>query len=214
MLVSPAEPASLRALGTVSVKTEELGCDFLYVTKMGLVGVQRKEYGDLLASTIGSDRLYRELQQMKALDQGIFLIEGRPQWTIDGDLIGRQQWTVAQHLGLMCSMQLQSYWVLHTANLAESSQLLSNLSKWLDKEAHNSLNNRPKPTSSWGVRTNTDWACHLLQSFPNIGPETAKNIYRHFGRVPLSWECSEEELRKVEGVGKVRAKKLMEALNG
>lgn len=187
--------------------------DFLYVTRVGLVGVQRKEYKDLLASVQG-DRLYRELLLMKRLDQAILLVEGRPQWDTNGNLLSRTSWTFAQHLGLLCSIQSAGCWVLWTGTLQETERLLSLLPAWLDKESHSGLNHRPKPQTSWGIRTDQDWACHLLQSFPNIGPETAKNIYKYFGRVPLAWECTEEELMKVDGVGKVRARKLMEALNG
>lgn len=211
--MSPAEPAQLRALGEVSLKTEEYGCDFLYVTRVGLVGVQRKEYGDLLASVTG-DRLYRELLLMKRLDQAVLLVEGRPQWTNDGQLLSRQQWTLAQHVGLLSSIQSEGVWVHYTSNLAESAMVLQRVAGWFNKDTHTSLLSRPKPQTSWGFRTDVDWACHVLMSFPNIGPQTAKNIYHHFGNcVPLRWECTEEELMKVPGVGKVRAKKLMEALN-
>ena len=211
MLVSPAEPAAFKHLGQSSLKTEEYGVDFLFATRVGLVGVQRKEYNDLLASVQQGDRLYRELKQMKQLDVGIFLIEGQPLWTPDGNLLGRQQWTIRQHLGMMLSIQSRGYWILQAAGVLESIALLSILPKWFEKESHNSLETRPKPDSSWGFRTDKDWGCHLLQSFAGVGPQTAANIYNQHG-LPLKWTVTEEELVKVPGVGKKRARRLMEAL--
>ena len=48
--------------------------------------------------------------------------------------------------------------------------------------------------------------------FPGIGVGVADSILAHFGRVPLKWDCTVAELIKVPGVGKVRAKALVEAL--
>lgn len=212
VLVSPAEPKPFHALGDLSIKTEQYGADFLIASPLGMVGVQRKEYNDLLASVTG-DRVYREMILMKRLDIGIWLIEGRPQWTQDGDLISRRQWSVTQHLGLLCSIQLAGFWTLYTSTIQESMQLLSALPKWLNKAGHSSLATRPKPKSSWGFRTDRDWGIHFWQTFDNIGPKVAGNLYDALG-VPLKWECTRKELESVAGVGKVRAAKLWKALGG
>lgn len=212
MLVSPAEPKPFHALGDLSRTTEDYGADFLIPSRMGLVGVQRKEYNDLLASVTG-DRIYRELLLMKRLDVGIWLIEGRPQWTNDGVLISRRQWTLSQHLGLICSMQQRGFWVLWTNTSQESIRLLSALPSWLNKVEHTSLTHRPKPQTSWGFKTDRDWGIHWWQSFPNIGPKVAANLYDTVG-IPLTWNCTRKDLEKVDGVGKVRAEKLWRALGG
>lgn len=212
MLVSPQEPKPFHALGDLSVRTEQYGVDFLIASTLGLVGVQRKEYNDLLASVTG-DRLYRELILMKRLDIGIWLIEGRPQWTQDGVLISQRQWTLAQHLGLMCSIQQAGFWMLYTASIQESIQLISALPRWLNKSGHTSLMSRPKPKTSWGFRTDRDWGIHFWQTFDNIGPKVAANLYDTVG-IPLGWTCTRKDLEKVVGVGKVRASKLWKALGG
>jgi excinuclease UvrABC nuclease subunit len=53
------------------------------------------------------------------------------------------------------------------------------------------------------------WGVHFLQGIDGIGPEVAGRIYDHFGKVPLAWECQLEDLLEIEGVGKVRAAKLL-----
>jgi len=67
MLVAPTEPMTLKALGTVSLVPEDYGSDFLWASPVfGLVGVQRKEASDFVASVMDG-RLDKELAQMKQL---------------------------------------------------------------------------------------------------------------------------------------------------
>lgn len=215
ILISPAEPPAIRNAfpdAELSLRTEALGVDFLFATRIGLVGVQRKEYSDLLASVTG-DRLYRELLLMKRLDMGIFLIEGRPQWTNDGHLISRyaKLWTFQQHVGLLMSIQSSGFLIHYASGLQESILFLSALPKYLEKDQHTSLLSRPKPQTSWGVKTDRDWGIHWWQSHDGIGPIVAGNLYDALG-VPVQWTCTEKDLAKVKGIGKVRATKLWKAL--
>jgi len=45
---------------------------------------------------------------------------------------------------------------------------------------------------------------------PGVGVELADRILKEFGSIPWQWTCTMEELMKVEGLGKVKAKKIME----
>lgn len=186
--------------------------DFLYYTKLGMVGVQRKEYGDLINSVMG-DRVYRECWLMKQLDIGIWVIEGRPQWTSDGQLVSRQKWTVHQHLGVIFSLQSRGFWVASTESLTGTANLLTYLSTWLDKDSHSGLDVRPNPQSEFGVTTEKDWAIHLLQGFPMMGPKTASSLYTSLG-LPLEFTCTLDQLKTVPGVGPKRAARWWRMLNG
>ena len=68
MLISPTEPPELKALGKLSLLTEKHGADVLimpHASWEGMLGVQRKELKDLLASM--SDGRFGE-QMMKLKD--------------------------------------------------------------------------------------------------------------------------------------------------
>lgn len=217
MLVSPAEHNILRDLGRVSPITEKFGADFLITSKsFGLVGVQRKEIKDLVAS-VRDGRLQREVAQMKALGQGIFLIEGKVQWTTDGSLLsGGIEWTLAQHVGVVLSLNSDGFWTISTSDIVETREWLLKCMKWLGTEVskHRSIRSRPGPVgkSIWGTNKSRDWAIHLLQSFEGIGYELACRIYDEFGGLPMQWSVDVEELARVKGIGKGRAERLMEAL--
>lgn len=210
MFVSAAEPKSLQTLGTYSALPEQMGVDFLIPCPLGMVGVQRKEIHDLIASR-SDGRLSRELAQMKQLDIAILLVEGRLKWTSDGVLsTSRSKWTRAEHHGMLFSIQSTGIWVNSSADLTDSKEYLTLLERWLMKANHKGIMTRPKPTTLWGSRNDRDWGRHVLQSFDGIGPEVAGRIFDKFG-VPFEWTITEEDLMTVPGVGKNRAKKMIGA---
>lgn len=213
MLVSAAEPASLRTLGTYSPLPESLGADFIIPCPIGMVGVQRKEIHDLIASR-SDGRLARELAQMKQLDIAILLVEGRLKWTSDGVLsTSRSKWTRSQHLGLLFSVQSGGVWINSSESIQESREYLSALEKWFMKETHKGLMTRPKPQTIWGNRSDRDWAVHTIQSVDGVGPEMAGRIFDRFG-LPFKCTVTVEELLSIDGIGRKRAEKIVKAFNG
>lgn len=237
-LISPSEPPVLRQIGRVSRWPEEFGCDVAWDSdKAGLVGVQRKEYGDLVSS-VRSGRLGDQLVKMEGLDVRVVLIEGQLAYHADGtaaNLYG-SKWTRAQDRGLRRTLQWA--WgclVEDSPDLQGTIGVLQELAGWLDKGDHSSLLSRPRapkrvlkggggPGGSWETGdgeserlVGIEAKVHFLTGLPGIGPRTAQNIIERYGRVPLGWELGFEEarggfrrrrLRDVEGIGKVLEKRL------
>lgn len=214
ILISPAEPPVLKAIGTVSAIPEKFGADFYWLTEAGLsVGVQRKEVKDLVNS-LHNGLLGKELSKMKAgnLDIIILLIEGNFRWATNGTSGAVTGWSKVQLRGLTYSMQSQGFWVLSTDSREDTIESLSQLKKYLDKNNHSLVATRPKATSSWGKASNRDWAIHLLQSFDGVSVVTAGAIFDHFEGVPLAWTITRDQMIEVKGVGAKRADTLMEAI--
>lgn len=212
VLVSPTEPAPIKTLGAVSSLPERYGADVLIVGKWGLFGVQRKEVTDLVASLRG-DRVAREIGQQKALNGVVWMIEGNWKWTQDGRSLVVPSFTLTQFRGVLLSLQSHGCWVVLTQDHADTIASVLQLTRYLEKDQHLSLTNRPNPQNDWGKSTSRDWACHLLQSFDGIGPKQAGQIYEHFKGLPMAWTVTQEQLMEVRGIGKARAKTLYEGLN-
>lgn len=53
---------------------------------------------------------------------------------------------------------------------------------------------------------------YLLQGLPGIGPKMAKRMLEHFGSVERVFAANEEELIRVEGIGKKKAIKIREII--
>lgn len=218
MLVSPTEPLPIRALGRVHSLPEKRGVDVLFAAGGRWVGVQRKEIRDLVAS-VRDGRLHREVQQMttnlasRGLGIAVLVVEGRFAWTVDGEWVEPGwRWTRRQHRGLLWSVRSKGIWVEVTADANDTADLCRDLQAWASKDRHSSLDHRPGPVGLWGKATTREYACHLLQGFDGVGPELANRIVDHFGRLPIGWLVTAADLEEVPGIGKVKAKRLIGAL--
>lgn len=187
----------------------------LYSPTYGPVGVQRKELSDLVAS-VRDGRLARQLIQMKQLNLVVLLLEGRAKWTKDGSLLTNTNWTIAQHHGVIWSIQSRGIWLASTDTLDDTIAWLSLFQKWCAKKRHtSSLETRPAGRDEFGKEVRgRDFGIHLLQSFPGMGRETAGNVVDHFKGVPLQWTVTKDELKEVKGIGAGRAKSLVNMLGG
>lgn len=213
MLVSPTEPAALRAIGTVSMYPERYGCDLLFIARGRHFGVQRKEFRDLLAS-MRDGRIGQQVAMMDGLEQAMVVIEGwgGVTWTDDGMLLdGHVKVTKAQLRGLLWSVRDRGVWVDYTDGLADTIRLVQAFEQWCKKPAHKSLGVRPGPVGAWGKAGNREWQMHLLQGLPGVGVELAGRILDEVG-MPLEWRVGEDELLKVAGLGKGKIEKMMAAV--
>lgn len=210
-LVSPTEPALIVAMGQRSSVPEEFGSDVLWMTdRHGLAGVQRKTISDLVGSS-RNGLLGRELTVMaEKLKVKMLVIEGQPKWSRDGVLVDQYaRWSIEQQAGVEWWAQNLGIWVTHTRDTAETVTRIDHLAKWVDKEKHGSLLTRPNPPKSeWGRMDDRGTAVHFLSGVPGIGAELAGRLFDHFGRVPLEWGMTYEELLEVPGIGQKKAKVL------
>lgn len=216
MLISPAErPVEFWAkLGKTSSVPEQLGVDFLTFSPVfGRVGVQRKEIGDLVAS-LSDGRVAREIIDMRELDVGIWLIEGRPQWSTEGHLLSsRTEFTLTSLQGILFSLMSNGFWVLRTDSIQDSMSYLSALDRWMAKPVHHGINGRPAPRTMLGPPTDKDWQIHFWQGLPGMGYTRAKKVVEHYGGLPVVLKDG-VRLEDVDGIGKVIAKKVERVLGG
>lgn len=214
MLISPTEPPMLKKLGRSSPLPETHGVDILFASNGQWIGIQRKEMNDLIASVMDG-RLQREVAMMQCrLAVAMVIIEGQPQWTTEGQYIdkgGYRQWTVAQHRGVLWSLRQKGIWVDATKSLADTCDTVEMFERWVGKSKHRGLEHRPGPVAMWGKVDNRDYACHLVMGLPGVGPELADRIVEEYG-VPFRWKITVEDLEKVKGIGKVKARSIWEGL--
>lgn len=222
ILVSPAEHAPiLKALGEYSTLPEKFGSDFLFQSPHGLVGIQRKEQNDLIASVrergkATGNRLGRELMQMQSLWRKYLIIESPGTYTVDGEMLSKHvRWTLKEQFGVEMTVQEHGVCVLHARSTTETASVIEQIYVRSQKEEHTtSLLARPGPQKNgWGKITNRETAIYLMTGVPSVGIELATRIYESFGRAPLGWTVSAEEFAKIPGIGPKRVKALMEALS-
>lgn len=213
ILVAPTEPQEFKALGKVSSFPETHGSDFFWVHNGLRIGVQRKEIKDFIAS-VQDGRLGKELLQMEQLDIRVLVVEGKLRWTRDGELVdGWARLSKSQLRGALFTVQSKGVWVEWSESKEETGKVIDDLFQWSKKDSHSTLLVRQGPrTDGWGRRGNRDWQIHILSSLPGIGAGLAEKMIDHFGSIPLQLAVPKSKLMEVEGIGRNKADKIMEAL--
>jgi len=220
-LVSPTDRELLAAMRLkVSAMShrlpEQYGADVLTAVEgRGKLAFQRKQFPDDFIASLEDGRITREVSLIKHAEYPVFLIEGWPSFTADGNLLASyiSRWTKRQLRNVMRSLwYTQGIVFERTDNMSDTVDAILEFESWVRGEKHKSLVTRSKnPTrDSWGLANKRDMARFFLQGIPGIGSAIAEQIFDHFGRIPLKWDCSEDELRGVLGVGTKRAKSLIE----
>lgn len=222
VLISPAEPEHIRReiasreRGQVSSLPERFGADFMWVANGEKWLVQRKEVKDLIGS-VRDGRLMKEVAQMKA-GRGVVVIEGKLEWTLDGELVNRwgQRWTQKGWWGLQWSLADRGIWVLRSDHWTETVEMVLGLEDWSQKGKHRSLDGRPGPSGLWGTKpTDRDWQRWFLQGLPGIGPELADRIIDEFdGKLPMVLDTGVKKLEDVPGLGPKKAQQIRKLLEG
>jgi ERCC4-type nuclease len=204
----------LRDIGVTSSLPEQYGVDVMWKSKLGVIGIQRKEFPNDFLASVHDGRLNREYAQMKALDVAVLVLEGRASWTTEGVLIKdrngkRHPWNKQQHRNYLASVQLRGIQVHNTESLRDTIDFVNHLHGWSEKDSHTGLDSRPAAQGpQWGTASNEDYVRYLYQSLPGINTVLATAIHQHLGMI-FRLEVGEEELMTVPGIGKGRAKNIV-----
>lgn len=192
---------------------EKYGADILFLSHLGLVGIQRKEIDDLVSSIQVGGRLQEQLAKMNQLDVKILLVEGDPSWTTDGVLQSRSHWTLAHHNGTLWSVQSMGFWVGQTKSMTQTCAWLKMLEVWLRKR-HDSLLRRPKVKPTWGDRDNKDWSIGILSQLPGVSLKRAEAIFDKVG-LPLVWDqrIPIDALLDIDGIGEKTVEGILKCLS-
>jgi len=161
---------------------------------LGPIGIERKTLHDFFSSLIRK-RLFEQVQRLReAYPQPLVVLEG--------DLAEISTFRHPQSvLGALLALEVsERVPVLATADKDQTALLLSVLWRRQDKAAAEyGLRHKPK-----GM-TLEERQRFILEGLPNVGEVLARNLLEHFGSVRAVLSASEEELKRVPGIGDQRA---------
>lgn len=117
--------------------------------------------------------------------------------------------SVAEFLTSVCLRWVHK--VEFTMSASETAERLKELDEYFSKgfDQHLLHLQRSRPFT---MKKEDNLQEYILSGFPGIGPERARAIIECFGTLPLRWTVDGKQLSRVEGIGKVTARKLIEAL--
>ena len=169
------------------------------------VAVERKAIPDFLQSII-DQRLFRQMEQLiDSYERPVLILEGNPEMlflernmhanTVRGVLssiaIDYRIPIIWTHNSKETASQI--YWMAYREQVGESKGLQIRCNKRNHTISHSQE--------------------FLVAGLPNISNVLSKRLLEHFGTVRDVYDATPEELMKVEGIGKEKAKKIWDLIN-
>lgn len=217
LLLSPSEGDLAELFGDDAISSsipEQKGADILAYTRQGLLGIQRKSIPHDFIASVTDGRLARETSLLRdSCVIRLLLNEGRFRYWPDGHLsVDRKvpsRFTRRQIRGILYDIKyVKGVDYDYSEDLEDTVRYVRELISFLNKEKHLGMYTRPSDKGTWYVPSARDVQLWLLQGFPGIGPATADKIISRFGKIPLEWTCTLNELMEVPGLSKKKAQEI------
>jgi len=169
------------------------------------VAIERKSVPDFLQSII-DQRLFKQMEQLAdSYEKPVLILEGNPELlflernmhanTVRGVLssiaIDYRIPIIWTHNSKETAAQI--YWMAYREQVQESKDLQIRCNKKNHTLSHNQE--------------------FLVAGLPNISNVLSRRLLKHFGTVRDVYDATPEELMKVEGIGKEKAKKIWDLIN-
>jgi Fanconi anemia group M protein len=165
---------------------------------LGPIGIERKTLTDFFSSLV-KKRLFEQVQRLReSYPQPLLILEG--------DLAEISTFQHPQSiLGALLALEMtERVPALTTADKDQTALLLSVLWKKQDKTAAEyGIRHKPKGLSLEQRQR------FLIEGLPSVGETLAKNLLEHFGSAQAVFNASEDELKKVEKIGDVKAAEIV-----
>jgi len=164
----------------------------------GQILVERKTNEDFVQSLV-SNRLFSQCQRMKTYaDYQLVMIEGNP-YATEHNI--HTQAIKGAILSVSISWQIP---VLITADQSDTADMIIMAAMQMFKEKI------PVIRAGYKPKRNRSRKLYFLQGLPAIGPVLAARLMKKFGSIERIMNVSQDELLEIEGIGKRKAKQIMD----
>ncbi len=167
------------------------------------VAIERKTVSDFLSSMI-SKHLSKQLEELQQYKNRLLIVEGIDEQELYSDsrfLNGGMHPNAVRGFLLSIVLKYKTP-IIFTRDSSDTASFISVLSKRKEKEA--SLNVSKKNLDK------KERMQFVLESFPLIGPKSAKKLLEHFKSLKNIFNASQEELAKIIGSKAETVKKIIE----
>ncbi|MEM2089522.1 MAG: ERCC4 domain-containing protein [Candidatus Pacearchaeota archaeon] len=159
---------------------------------LGDIAIERKTVNDFISSML-SKRLLRQLQELKQYPKQLLIIEGLEEQELYNDEAARGLHPNAIR-GMLLSILLKfQVPIIFTKDYKDTARFLLVLEKKLSKPEQEVSLKVKKKTNSLQEQQQL-----VLESFPGIGPKTAKALLKKFKTIKSIINASLEELVKAK----------------
>ncbi|MBM4241599.1 MAG: DEAD/DEAH box helicase [Euryarchaeota archaeon] len=166
------------------------------------VGIERKTTKDFSSSVVDK-RLHRQAKELvETFSKPLFIVEGKDLYSgfIHPNAVRGALASVAVDFGIpVIPTRSQEDTAAMIARIAIREQIL--------ERPEIQLRTEKKPL------TLKEQQIYIIESLPNVGPVTARKLLEEFGSVRGVIKASESELKNIEGIGDIIAKKIKDVVD-
>ncbi len=167
------------------------------------VGIERKTQSDFISSIIDR-RIIRQLVELKEnFSVPLLIIEGSE------NMYTLRNFHPNAIRGMLASIAIDfQVPIIYTKSPKDTVALLEVMARRLEKPRPLiSMMKKRKPTT---IKEQQEF---MIESLPLVGPNMAKELLKRFGSVKNIVNASDDELMKVEKIGKKKAEMIMKVIN-
>ncbi len=181
----------------VDIRRVDVG-DFIISKR---VVVERKTINDFVSSIIDR-RIFKQIENMKEFyERPVIILEGTE------DIYSVRNVHPNAIRGAIASITVDyGIPIIRTENAVETAEMLIAIARREQAEKKEISLHKKKPMSKAEIQV------YVVSSLPMIGPNTAKRLLEYFGTIEKVFTANVDELMKVEGIGKEKAKKMRELI--
>jgi len=158
---------------------------------IGNVAIERKTVSDFISSMLNK-RLLTQLEEIKQYEKRLLIIEGIEEQELYNDDNEKGIHGNAIRGMLLCISLEASCPIIFTKDYQDTAKFFYLIAKRQEKDK--------TPISLHAKKKNLSFQeqkQYILESFPNIGPTTAKKLLNKFKTISSVFNASEEELKEV-----------------
>ncbi len=161
------------------------------------VGVERKSERDF-AESLKDGRLMDQARELaREFERPVLIVEGNPRREVEPESVDGALAALAVDFGLT---------VLQSSGPGETAELLYRMARRVARDE--------RPAQPRRRRDVEDLRVEMLSCIPGVGPELARRLLERFGSVGRVVTAEVSELKRVEGIGERRARKIRRFLWG
>jgi ERCC4-type nuclease len=174
-----------------------LGCEIEFQTlKVGdyLIGntcIERKTISDFISSMINK-HLFNQLIELKQYEKRLLIIEGIKEKELYED--NSEGMNANAIRGMLLSISLESCPIILTKNSEDTAKFLNLIRKREESSPKEVSLNPKKRNLSFQEQKQ-----YILESFPGVGPASAKKLLEKFKSLKEIANASEEEIKEILG---------------
>ena len=166
------------------------------------IGIERKTVDDFLDSIIDK-RLVNQLILLKQnFNMPLLILEGTD------DIYTLRNFHPNSIRGMMASIALEfQVPMVTTRSIKDTAKMLKVIASKFEKSKKPiSLLTKRKPLTTKELQE------YIIESLPGVGPTIAKNLLKEFKTIKVIFNATEEELMKIEKIGKLKAKEIRKVI--